>query len=713
MFEMKTQHDGAVQKQETHIRESFLIQGMTVQVPTQQEMLRVYEKPGFLEVLDARPVRLGMLKGEYLFGPLRLNSLFQKGSPLQWAQLVAAYYTFPNGQVKNFLVACRTYLGGLGVSKICVRGSKSAQGGGLWHVIYAVLVARTDKEVSIDFFDDCEVASEQSWEGEGFQIRLRWIPEAYLGNGNEYNVMIDDAWVPSQGTVPLNVGTQIFSKKGTEDKIGQLINTDKIVSNPSTFEAFLHPTETRYFSQKKSGFVPICQCMTCQACGSSVSDFTSYKILRSACAIFGHKPDCTGTPFLLHEFLRMGNNLQKLMTQPILKEFQVGDLRSLVCISDFTPLKVVEGGSVSYAPDRKATPIEVHHTIGVVAILPEKEVVIERYKHRKVAFVGVPPEILGSTPIIPVKTQGSFLSVDVEFLFLSGVEAASMTMVAAPVVLFPARDHEQVIKMFPHLMRNDLHCGQYWEYVIRRQPEPAKEMYYQFRGEKKEAIELFPVVEDEQGDAELTVVSHVKEIYQISEMVTGQNSITLRDLEREVSIEDLLIRSREGFYSTVDTVDQVVQVSKRAGLFLCGLSEYNGYYTPQWFTDEQREDLSGRERGPIKVKVTRLEEDRGLQRKNNECMFLADLRLDKVKWRLKSCDHTECMCLWQLSERRKNGITYKTRKKTQKDKLRDLSEQVFGKNKKEDLSRRTNKELSSSVRGSSSVVQAQKYKVSE
>jgi len=67
-------------------------------------------------------------------------------------------FTYPNSQVKNFMNACRATFGiRKPVCRIAVVGSKSREGSGLWHKLFAMYALSFSEQVFIDFFDPAEI----------------------------------------------------------------------------------------------------------------------------------------------------------------------------------------------------------------------------------------------------------------------------------------------------------------------------------------------------------------------------------------------------------------------------------------------------------------------------------------------------------------------------------------------------------------------------
>jgi hypothetical protein len=116
------------------------------------------------------------------------------GTPME---RLFSYFSFPNGQVKNFLNACRACVSLEGEVYVCVLGSKSSEGSGLWHKYFALYLAQRCSALWIDFYDFNERAQEWNFSIGNASIHCRWIPRPQSLVelvSLKYDCVVDDVW---------------------------------------------------------------------------------------------------------------------------------------------------------------------------------------------------------------------------------------------------------------------------------------------------------------------------------------------------------------------------------------------------------------------------------------------------------------------------------------------------------------------------------------
>jgi hypothetical protein len=340
--------------------------------------------------------------------------------------LMERVMTFPNGQVKNFLVACRTVKGSGPMIRICVKGSRGQQGGGLWHKYFALYCSFFYDSVVVDFFDPNEIPME--WTLANPQISCQWFAIPYLKDGSEYDCIIDDAWVPEQGPMPFVPKSQYWSLKGRDD-------------SSAPFIPYLHTGETRSFSHPAyTDYVGPCHCMVCRAIDECVHSYSQYLFMRLICLRLGHITSCGDTPGS-QDIVRIGDVLRQLESTTQVEIVSSAVSRSIMSLSEELGLRFK--GSRVVALDRQASPafIPLVHVEGAVGQVSRKEdsSVVPWLVGRRVAFAGVDPSILMSTKISRQSPP--------EVLFVKDLLSWEMSS-GVPVVYCPT-DPKSVMKFFP------------------------------------------------------------------------------------------------------------------------------------------------------------------------------------------------------------------------------------------------------------------------
>lgn len=302
-------------------------------------------------------------------------------------RLLSTYLQIPNGQVKNFLNACRATHMMTGHCRIAVVGSKAQEGGGLWHRYFALWLASRLDSVVIDFFDPAEVSSEWQVEIDGVQVSCQWTPEevsAVMIQAEGYDAVVDDVWSyeagPSLPGLDLSQFGHYSIKGSTDVKDG--------------FEPFLHRTETRKFSHPPLQVVLSgCQCLLCLACKACSHSYESYLSLRHLCSRLGHRASCLGVSWS-DEMEMVNKTLRHLQTQTVLRVKDTFVFRALMAVSEEFPLKVV-GDHAMRGTDIKFIPLHrKERRIGVLDLD-----VYPWLASKRVVFCGVLPMILGKTKI--------------------------------------------------------------------------------------------------------------------------------------------------------------------------------------------------------------------------------------------------------------------------------------------------------------------------
>lgn len=306
----------------------------------------------------------------------------------------------PNGQLKNFLVACRTFYS-LGPSfHVAVVGSKSQEGSGSWHKYLAYFLSEGRKEVSIDFIDPNEIENQWTCDINGCSITCRWIPDAVeSGMVSGYDAVSSDVWSYDQKTSWGVPDVPVYSLKGGH----------------ADYVPYLHYSETRLFSNPPSAFAVKCPCMVCQACSKCVTNWCSFVFLRTLSARLGCPSRCRGIKWVYDQ------NALSEIRQEILTGAGVDRLpsnyRYILALSTEEAIQMGERTFIRGNKIRRLDP----RTSEVKLI---RQDVFTGLEGKNIAFVGVSPTVLGSTPCHAFDLSNSHRAfTDYDVMFVSNVSS--------------------------------------------------------------------------------------------------------------------------------------------------------------------------------------------------------------------------------------------------------------------------------------------------
>jgi len=351
-----------------------------------------------------------------------------------WYESFTTMMTLPNGQVKNFLVACRTCAWLFsGTYRICVRGSKAGHGTGQWHHLFLCFLLSRGIQGTVSFFDPQEDAREYSLTRTGKTLEVRHIASK-VDQFTDFDVLIDDAYVPGFGIPGVENLPRVYSLKGDS-------------SSGSPYVPFLHPRETRLFSDQPHSFKPSCPCLLCVAIGHSVTNYKDYVYVRRCCLELG-QPSGTCVPGLMNHDLQMKGfiraELDKKPMVPIAKGIQV---RASIALREELPLRVVNH---SLMVDRKVTPAYVPY-IHNEGFSDTRNRDLKQFSHlegKEVFFSGVDPIVLGKTQVTAVQIAGGhpiIRSSTIAFL----AESDAYPQVQSCYVVYMKGSKLQLEKRFP------------------------------------------------------------------------------------------------------------------------------------------------------------------------------------------------------------------------------------------------------------------------
>jgi hypothetical protein len=454
----------------------------------------VYGPNTFSALADLRLVRVGFVDGVKIIGPYGVINRIGGQKTDNWVDLVHRYWTVPNSQVKNFLVACRTYLGGLGTARVVIRGSSAGQGSGVWIALYSTLLLRRDNKVIVDCYDPSELPGTDTFVFGERTVIVNHIRGLYEGDGADADVVIDDAWTLGSGIELVQWKSKYWSQKGG----GQ--------------EVFLHTSETRSFSAGPSSFRSLCACMTCRVVSQCVQDHGSYVFLRTILASLGLPTDCTKHPVLLRDLIVRHDVRQKLLTSPEVSLFRPAEFRAIISLRDEKSIKAVS--SHTYALT-KGESVQVKHRGPkkiVASTLPTYAFLVGK----RIAFSGCAPSVVGQTKIIEVPYAAAGPSRVPDITFFGAEESVEKNLFS------------QTIYVPGHFQRSSWvstgnACGIYKEYQFRPlnffRPLYGYNIYRSGKLIRRPAIDLYHAVSDKDERAnqvELSTMVQMANVFQWS-----------------------------------------------------------------------------------------------------------------------------------------------------------------------------------------------------
>lgn len=428
-------------------------------------------------------------------GQILMTSIIKKhlGSSATPHQLLATHLMIPNGQVKNFLNACRACNGIDPVEtedtiRVLVAGSKSIEGGGLWHKYFALYLAQMFKHVFIDFMDYAESADFWELTTDSCDIHCHWVVGGVVLDAipeKAYHVLVDDCWLVSTGPGLPGVPSVFcgYSLKGNT-------NIQK------GYRPYLHSTETRFFSHPGSMYKPPCSCLLCREIGEVSEDYEDYTMLRSICARLGHRSYCCGVDYSDQNSV---SSLVRMMTQLPANEIHKSKiLRIMTAVSEEFDI-VVHG--ISLTIGNKPPKFRPYTRFQVDSFIAEKYT-YPFLEGKNVGFSGVKPSILLDTIISPLDLKHSTYVYPVqgdEVVFVNSSETwanySNFNRIYAPL------SPNMAAVLFPGWSRGSYSVEQYLEYYKIEVPIipllVVAQPYFKIRNEKHLSIEIYPYVSSE------------------------------------------------------------------------------------------------------------------------------------------------------------------------------------------------------------------------
>jgi len=380
---------------------SRMIQGWNVPLLSKEDLFLLFgikgddplynnersENDWALPLLAEEVSTLCIYKDGYRYTASRMNLSCQKkkfNKTPWWDALSELNYIVP-GQVKNFLVACRTYTGEFRKKiSIIIKGSKSHAGSGVWIDSFALYMLRYCNELVVNCYDTSEipgtVTKTYNINGDSRNYTIVRFNEYYYGDASECTILIDDAYLG--GTVAMEPKSEYWSLK-------DLTNT---------MLPFLHAHESREFSHfpRSPNNVSPCPCCICRVISTNVTTYGEFCLLKSLTIFFGgaschliQYSDAIKAKGVMFKMLHSSSHVS--ISSSV-------DVRSLLALCDEVPMEVIGSNKVSLGNGVIDKNLIVH-SVGII-----KDSVHERcevLEGARVIFIDVLPSILCQTKILP------------------------------------------------------------------------------------------------------------------------------------------------------------------------------------------------------------------------------------------------------------------------------------------------------------------------
>jgi len=298
-----------------------------------------------------------------------------------WEDLVANMSTVVNGQVKNFLVAVRTALCHEGPTiKVLIRGSKSSSGSGVWQWMLADFLASRFSNVVIDCYDPCETDTVETREylvdGVPQIATVTKYAMAYIGDGKDYDVSIDDAY--DTDTLEWKPCSTVFSLK--DHTIG--------------CRPYLHPVEGRVFSHESLFFISSpCPCLTCRTIASFSADYQTFQVVKAFTVLLGGLP-CLNIDFA-REMKAKAKIYKQIVVKPLVHIAKPMDLRASLMLSSSLNMASLPNAVSLVNSSNSDRTLPFSRVKGLASSISQS--VCERLVDKNVIFIGVDPAVLGAT----------------------------------------------------------------------------------------------------------------------------------------------------------------------------------------------------------------------------------------------------------------------------------------------------------------------------
>jgi len=315
------------------------------------------------------------------------RSLEQYPGFCTWESFVSKVGGDINGQVKNFLVACRTLSSVPSADRVTVliRGSRSSSGSGVWIWMLADHLSSRFKEITIDCYDITEASGNEGRKyvvGDEERVAMvTRIASFYEGDASEYDVVVDDAYDPSveTGTLPWSPASRFFSLK----------------DHSAGARPYLHWVEGRVFSHPPlCEIVSPCPCVVCRSISAFSYDYSEFQRVKGFTVLLGGSPCLTLDS--ASALRAKGRVYKSLVLQTVASLIKPSDVRAALALSHSLNIVATSTSEIALRGTLVDRPLRANRVTGLE--VGEVGTVCERLRGAHVIFVGVDPSVMGHTP---------------------------------------------------------------------------------------------------------------------------------------------------------------------------------------------------------------------------------------------------------------------------------------------------------------------------
>jgi hypothetical protein len=357
------------------------------------------------------------------------------GTPWEyWSQVWNSIHAPINGQVKNFFVALRTMEAAYRVEPpdkkltCVVRGSKAAQGGGIWHQSLINFWNMRQSPIRLFFYDVFEIPKKIVVGN----VEVEWISKYYEKDGSEVDILIDDAFESAKGLSDLPIRAQYFSIKGEGD-------------------IYFHETEKRTFSHMIPSAKSYCPCIVCKECVTLTGSYDEFVFLRDQMTLLGHPP-CYPMggrdAYISADIRRKGEVMRKLIISPTVVVSQPIEARSVIALSHEMTLEVRSPYVLQMKEQYEPVPLlyQENNGFGKGALAYDDSEICKMIEGKDVLFRGVPASILKDTKIGDAKKRNQLstaTSFEQEVVgFFGSIQQALLGTGASRTIFVPGEERE-------------------------------------------------------------------------------------------------------------------------------------------------------------------------------------------------------------------------------------------------------------------------------
>jgi hypothetical protein len=270
------------------------------------------------------------------------------------------------------------------------------------------MLSRVDRHLEIHLYDSAEENLHLRYQSGVKKVDLYSTPAYYKGDGSEFDVVIDDSYVPSKGAPVTQWKSKVYSRKEL-----------RLVPGENTWSMCFHPEEGRVFESPRELLQPrfsTCYCHHCRLFSAFAEDIEMFKEFRA----YGHMVEplsCENYPQYA-DLALLSSMFHKMSCGIAIPVLTNAEERAVDTISSFYPIVKISSGEVRSSPAFERKQIKLELPLPLVQVQAPS---YPEFEGKLVGFYGVPPTILGSTQI-QVPSRTSYQTGVTDISFISGVE---------------------------------------------------------------------------------------------------------------------------------------------------------------------------------------------------------------------------------------------------------------------------------------------------